>query len=378
MNAWAPARSPASFAAWPWRGLRWAVLLAVLAHLAVGMLATGRFAISLPSSGDNAALNTRMIEPTPAALPAPVQAPSQAKEPAPKAASARKPLEPTRADSDPVISEAQIKNESNQPPALIDTAQAATETVAISAPVVPTVESDLTASVAPAGVALAGSGLKLNYPASAQLQFDGVFMSKGSATNGSGVLHWKNDGSNYQVSLEASALLILSRTEKSEGILLPQGLTPQRYSSVRTGRSEQATHFLTEQGKIKFSNNKPEAMLLAGAQDRLSALIQLAGMVGGDPERYKTLGRIQMQVADLDKAEIWEFNLEGAGDLNVPGTSLQAFKITRTPRNEFDQRLEIWLSPQHGYLPVRIRQSSATTPDQDFTDLVLRSLPPSS
>jgi hypothetical protein len=217
--------------------------------------------------------------------------------------------------------------------------------------------------------------LKLSYPASAQLQFDGVFMNKGSANTGSGVLSWKIDGASYELSLEAKAMLILSRTEKSEGQLSPQGLAPQRYSSVRTGRSEQATHFRPEIGKIQFSNNKPDEVLLVGGQDRLSAMIQLAGIIGGDPERYKIVNRISMQVAGLDRAEVWEFNIQGASDINVPAANMQALKLSRTPRNEYDQRLEIWLSPQLGYLPIRIRQSSVTAPDQDFTELVLRKLP---
>jgi Protein of unknown function (DUF3108) len=200
-------------------------------------------------------------------------------------------------------------------------------------------------------------------------------MRKGSSSSGSGVMSWNIDGSSYNLSLEASALLIFTQTERSEGKLSPQGLAPERYSSTRTGRSEQATHFLPEQGKIKFSNNKPDEVLLVGAQDRLSALIQLAGIIGGDIERYKIVNRISMQVAGLDSAEIWEFNLQGISDINVPAANMQALKLSRTPRNEYDQRLEIWLSPQLGYLPIRIRQSSATAPDQDFTDLVLRKLP---
>jgi hypothetical protein len=175
--------------------------------------------------------------------------------------------------------------------------------------------------------------------------------------------------------LEATALVIFNRTERSEGKLSPQGLAPERYSSTRTGRSEQATHFMPEIGKIKFSNNKPDETLLVGAQDRLSALVQLAGIIGGDPERYKIVNRIQMQVAGLDGAEVWEFNLQGVSDITVPAANMQALKLSRTPRSEFDQRIELWLSPQLGYLPIRIRQSSATTPDQDFYDLVLRRLP---
>ena len=361
---------------WPWRGLGIALMAAVLAHVIALMLATNRFAFNFQNTADNTTLTTRMIDPLPVSLlpPAPAlsSAPNKAKEPVPRVVQASQPPEPVRSDSSFTPPDKEIKTKLNQPVAGTESAQSATETVALMTPIV---ASDPSALPEPVGGEPAPPGLKLSYPASAKLQFDGTFMRKGSAQTGSGLLSWAVDGTSYVLSLEASALVILSQTELSSGTLSPQGLQPQTYSSKRTGRSEQATHFRPEIGKIQFSNNKPDAVLMVGAQDRLSALVQLAGIIGGDPERFKIVNRIQMQVADLDKAEIWEFNLEGVSDINLPAANMQALKLSRTPRNEFDQRLEIWLSPQLGYLPVRIRQSSVTTPSEDFFELVLRVLP---
>jgi hypothetical protein len=374
MNAIA---TPTSSWPWPWRGLAWALLAALLAHVMALMLATSRFAFSFHNTADNTTLSTRMIDPVPVSLlpPAPTTVasqPSKTKDKTPSAAPPNKPPEPMRADSRATPPEADIKIEPSPSLASKESEQVAAEIITNS---VPSVDSSLTQTTAPASGSPAPPGLKLSYPASARLQFDGTFMQKGNATSGSGVLSWNIDGSSYNLSLEATALVFFSQTERSEGKLSPQGLAPERYSSVRTGSSEKATHFIPEQGKIKFSNNKPDEILLLGAQDRLSAVVQLAGIIGGDPERYKIVNRIQMQVADLDKAEIWEFNLQGIGDITLPAANMQALKLIRTPRNEFDRRLEIWLSPQLGYLPIRIRQSSATTPDEDFIDLVLRKLP---
>ena len=361
---------------WPWRGLGIALMAAVLAHVIALMLATNRFAFNFQNTADNTTLTTRMIDPVPVSLlpPAPAlnSAPSKAKEPAPRVVQASQLPKPARSDSSFTPPDKEIKIEPKQPVTGIESAQSATETVATTTPIV---ASDPSALPEPVGGEPATPGLKLSYPASAKLQFDGTFMRKGSAQTGSGLLSWAVDGTSYVLSLEATALVILSQTELSSGTLSPQGLQPQTYSSKRTGRSEQATHFRPEIGKIQFSNNKPDAVLMVGAQDRLSALVQLAGIIGGDPERFKIVNRIQMQVADLDKAEIWEFNLEGVSDINLPAANMQALKLSRTPRNEFDQRLEIWLSPQLGYLPVRIRQSSVTTPSEDFFELVLRVLP---
>jgi Protein of unknown function (DUF3108) len=370
-----PRAVPRLGAGWPWRGLIWALLVAVLAHVIALLLATSRFAFSFQNAADSTTLTTRMIEPVPVSLlppaPAAVSQPSKAKDTAPRAAQASKPPEPARAQSS-TPSEKETKIEENTAPAGKKPAQAAIENIANS---LPSMNSSLSQTAVPANGAPAPPDLKLSYPANAKLQFDGTFMQKGSSTSGSAVLSWNMDGTSYKLSLEASAMVIFSRTERSEGKLSPQGLAPERYSSQRTGRSEQATHFMPEIGKIKFSNNKPDEILLVGAQDRLSAIVQIAGIIGGDPERYKIVNRIPMQVAGLDSAEIWQFDLQGTGDITVPAANMQALKLSRMPRNEFDQRLEIWLSPLLGYLPIRIRQSSATTPDQDFTDLVLRKLP---
>jgi hypothetical protein len=37
---------------------------------------------------------------------------------------------------------------------------------------------------------------------------------------------------------------------------------------------------------VVVSNNTPSVMLLAGAQDRLSVLMQLGALLAGDPPRY--------------------------------------------------------------------------------------------
>lgn len=367
---------PLYSAALPWRGLATAFLAAVLAHAIVLMLATTRFAFSFQKTADATTLSTRMIEPVPVSTlppaPALINPPSPAKEKTPSVAPSIKPPERALAQNSATPPDQETKIQPNPSVAGKESMPNATESIANSPPLEQTTPPS---DAMPNAGAPAPPGVKLSYPASATLLYDGINMRKGSANSGTGVLSWKIDGEGYELSLEASALVIFSITEKSVGKLSPQGLAPLRYSSVRTGRSEQATHFMPEVGKIRFSNNKPEEILLVGAQDRLSALIQLAGIIGGDPERYKIVDRIAMQVAGLESAEVWEFNLQGISDINLPAANMQALKLSRKPRNEFDQSLEIWLSPQLGYLPIRIRQSSTTAPDQDFTDLVLRKLP---
>lgn len=361
---------PQHSARMPWSSFAWALLAAVCAHWMAWSLAKSRFHLSFDRPAQDTAFATRMIQPPSAALlPAAVTAPANSA--APAAAPVRANAARAQNATNPRVPENK-EYEKNQPLARTESTQSAIENLAS---IKPEEESSTSPSAAPVGNVPEQLALQMSYPASAKLQFDGVFMSKGNAQSGNGLLSWSTDGGSYTLSLEATAFVIFGRTEKSEGAISSQGLAPMRYSSNRTGRSEQATHFLHETAKIKFSNNKPEQILLAGAQDRLSALLQLAGIIGGSPERYKAASRISMQVAGLDSAEMWEFNVQGFDEIKLAAADLQALKLSRTPRNEYDQQLEIWLAPQLGYLPVRIRQSSASAPDQDFTDLVLRKLP---
>jgi hypothetical protein len=41
--------------------------------------------------------------------------------------------------------------------------------------------------------------------------------------------------------------------------------------------------------------------------------------------------------------------------LELPGGTVQALKLTRNPRQPYDQQVDIWLAPTLGYLPARIR-----------------------
>jgi hypothetical protein len=370
----------------PMRGLLLAVALSVLAHVLALLAANSRFSFSFQGAQGSAPLDTRMILPAPTqaaqetALPSPVVTPVQKRTPAPSK-SAATPMTPEELQAkrslDDQKQEPVKAPEKEEKPQLVGekSQDAATESVAITT----STQADATSTQAatssePAGPT-APSGLKLQYPANARLEFEGISMRKGERRTGSGMLSWRSDGSSYELMLEASVFGISIFNQKSVGVMSPQGLAPERYTDKRFNRAEQATHFRRELGKIQFSNNKPEAALLVGAQDRLSATLQLAGIIGGDQERYRIVNRITMQVAGTDYADLWEFMLEGVSDINVPAANMQALKLQRKPRDEFDQRLEIWLSPQLGYLPIRIRQSSATEPEQDFTDLVLKRLP---
>ena len=77
-------------------------------------------------------------------------------------------------------------------------------------------------------------------------------------------------------------------------------------------RSAQAANFRRDDGRITFSGTGVEWPLLAGSQDRLSWMIQLAGIAAAEPERLVEGGRITMVVVGArGDAGIWTLRCAG-------------------------------------------------------------------
>lgn len=169
-------------------------------------------------------------------------------------------------------------------------------------------------------------------------------------------LRWQQDGENFEARLEFSAFG-QSRVQTSRGQITAQGLAPLRFSDKY--RSEVAAHFERDKGKVTFSANTPDAPLLAGAQDRLSILVQLAAIMAGAPEQYPSATTLTIQTIGPRDADTWLFTVGNPETLTLPGGDLATLKLLRNPRQPFDQKVELWLAPALGYLPARLRITEA-------------------
>ena len=94
-------------------------------------------------------------------------------------------------------------------------------------------------------------------------------------------------------------------------------------------------------------------------------MLQLAAMIAGEPARYPAGTTIAIQTASTRDAEPWVFTVEGPEQLQLPGGAVAGLKLTRLPRREFDQKVELWLAPAMDYVPVRVR---LTNPNGDSVD----------
>jgi hypothetical protein len=171
-------------------------------------------------------------------------------------------------------------------------------------------------------------------------------------------LAWQRDGDRYEATLEVRALLMGSRTQTSVGRITPQGLQPERFSD--RSRSEKAAHFDADGQRIRFSNNAPDAALLAGAQDRLSVFLQLGALFNARPQAFVRGQELQLQVAGTGSAEIWQFSLGPEETLDLPVGPVQARHLTRAQSGAYGTTVEVWLAPGLAHLPVRIRLTQAS------------------
>jgi hypothetical protein len=261
----------------------------------------------------------------------------------------------------PANTQPPLPNSLAEAPTNTAVAEAAAASAAAAAAPVPT---PATAPPAPQGGPLA-----VSVPGSIRLLYDGKGEERGFIKYAaSAELLWLTDGAQYSARLEISAWGIRVRSWTSKGAVSEAGLVPLRFGDKPRG-AEQATHFQRDKGIISFSANNPDVPLQDGAQDKLSALLQLGALLAGAPQTYSAGDSIRFQAADAHRAEWWDFKVAGLEQLDLPGGPKQALKLSKSPTVEFDQGIDVWLAPDMHYLPVRLRITEA---NGAFADLLWR------
>jgi len=361
----------------PWRGLALLTAAVVLVHLALLGLAplgsgprpsplaqtfiTRSIVIAPPPAVEAASAAPPAAVPPPPPRPArprPAPRPRPAVEPAPAPAIDRPaPAEMAVADPDaatgPDTGEAQPQEAGAPAPKGSGATGAAGSNTGAG--------SDAAGQIAGSVEAQVPGSVRLRFAATAQQgaqPLQGVF----------GELVWLQDGSQYDLRLAWTFLFKTLRSQHSTGRIGPTGIEPLRFSDTR--RTETVSLFDRDNRRVQFSGNVPSEMLLAGAQDRLSVVLQLGALMAGNTAHYPPGAVIAVQTVGINDAEIWTFNVEGEEEVGVPAGEFTARRLTRNPRKPGDDKIELWLAPVLGWLPVRIRQ---TQPNGDFIDLQLRS-----
>ena len=210
---------------------------------------------------------------------------------------------------------------------------------------------------------------KFVWPAPVLLSYELSGTSKGVRYIASASISWKQQDNSYQLRHEIQAFLFGKRSQTSAGQMGATGLLPTRFGDQF--RQEQAAHFDRAKGLLIYSANTPSQAIEEGAQDRVSLFVQLAAAMAGTSD-LRSLGQtLSFQVVSAKQAEVWTFAVQGNEIIATPLGDLDSLKVHRVPRNEYDQKIDMWLSPAHGYLPARLRITQA---NGDVIDETLKSV----
>jgi hypothetical protein len=161
---------------------------------------------------------------------------------------------------------------------------------------------------------------------------------------------------------------------RSMGSLQPFGIAPDRYVEriELTGRELRA-EFDWASRIVQFAGRGATAPtgFGEGAQDPLSLQFQLPLLAQAYPWRFTPGAEISFAVARRG-VENYTFVVEGFESVRIGGQDVPALKIDRKRNADVRRRVEIWMSPDHQWLPVRLR---FTDTNDEVWDNVLTQLP---
>lgn len=337
---------------------------------------------TLAAADERAAAPPEPASPAPVAKPKVVLRPRQPTEPMPKfdAASER-----AGARIDDAVSTPPVEIAASVPTAMPAAVEAAsTASTTSGSPELPAgVELGLVAasSAAPSGEApsLLAAGeqppplYRTRLPRSATLRYQ----VRRGLLRGTGEIRWQASGETYRLSLEARIAGLTLLIQTSEGTTDPNGLKPNRFVDQRARRPAQAANFRRDIDRITFSGPAVEWPLLPGSEDRLSWMIQLAGIAAAEPGLLVEGGMITMIVVGArGEAGVWALRFAGREDVETAWGTVHAVKLVREGHSIYDTNAEIWLDPERDYLPAHATMRNSA--GEAEYDLLLERIEPAS
>ena len=222
-------------------------------------------------------------------------------------------------------------------------------------------------AAAPLAASTASAGVRFSVPPSGNLHYNTFY---NGVENAPGTIHWASTANRYEMVVSVPLPFVGTFSYESAGRIDAFGLAPERYIEKRGRRAPDVTTFDRGAKRIGFTRTDATLALPEGAQDRFSMIMQLASLVRGDPDAYKSGVTRAFYVADDDSAEVWPIETIGDESIRTAEGFVTARHFMRLPRREGDRRrIDVWLAPSLGWLPARIVQ---TEPNGSQFELVWR------
>ncbi len=200
---------------------------------------------------------------------------------------------------------------------------------------------------------------QVSFPPSVELTYDALATQGSRRLSGSGSVSWQNLGQSYQIRGEASALLLNLLSYQSSGQIGSAGMLPELYEEKRIGKSATRTHFVRERKTISFSASTRTVEIRGGEQDRGSVIWQLAGLARGDPDKLAPGLGFEAIVAGSKSADRWQVVVIGKESVSTTEGTVSGWHLSLAPvENQFDYQIDLWLSPDRDWYPVKISYSN--------------------
>ena len=179
-----------------------------------------------------------------------------------------------------------------------------------------------------------------------------AFMGEQNFMIGRGGFSLRHDGNRYEISVlgkaRGLARLLVTVSEFSgisRGAITPEGLQPSEYSELRGEKRETAT-LDWETGVVRLKDDKI-VPIEPPLYDRLSVIMQFY-------YRPPDANELSMRVAGPRYIDNYVFRRKGDEVLEL-GLGTVNTHLWRVDYDDGNPRLEIWMSPEYHYLPLKVR-----------------------
>jgi hypothetical protein len=197
------------------------------------------------------------------------------------------------------------------------------------------------------------------YPTRVPPAFNFVYRMQRGLISGRGQFSMSVNPQGYEAQLEGSVAGFSILDWNSRGGFDAAGFAPHRFTDKRLRRAARVANFERDQNKITYSGPAVTYELPAGAQDRLSWMLQLAAIAQAEPGRLRPGRHLTLFITGArGDAAVWRFAVLAHEPVETPLGRIRTVHLLREADRPRDTRAEIWLDPSRHHLPVKARLSA--------------------